>query len=112
MPDQPASYATRMWDLAADMLGSRNHVGKLVKTYGEPLTMSVIGGIAAMRNPPADLRAYVTAVLDKKLKQRGQGPRPVVPDFVPERKKLTEDERRQGMVKAAEVVAMVRGKLR
>ena len=106
------SYAKRIWDLAGDMLGNRALVGRLVKAYGEGAVMSIIGGVASMRNPPADPRAYVTAALASKAKEQGKGPRPNVPDYVATPAKQAKADRAQQVAAAGTGLAAMREKLR
>lgn len=57
---------TAVWNLGERLLGSRAHVGKLIKQHGEPNVFHAIAQ-AAFHNP-ADARAYIVGMLTAKTK--------------------------------------------
>ena len=94
----PKTAATQMWELAQRLLGSRSLVGKLVREHGEGRVMALVGEIAAMRNPPADVRAYLTAALQERKRHGDEHTRPRTKDDYAQRQRERLDEGAAGEV--------------
>ena len=73
--DAPAG-APNVWDLGVSLLTStgtgekeaRNFIGKLIKMYGEPTTLSVVAG--AVNKRPAEPKSWITRILQEAAKKQ------------------------------------------